>query len=238
MQKKFILFIVEGNNDKKEITAMLHSQYFAQYKNKYQFEFYDLRGDITSKEGITDKNIQGKLNSIFLDWRERGIPFNRIKPCDVQEIVHIIDMDGVFIPKEDIEYGDVGRFYYEEKRILSYNPSNAIGRNNKKSKIIKKLLTVSQIDGVPYSIYFLSCNMDHVLFDERNPSQQYKDNKARSFPLLCLKTDILQKTIFSPSIAAQNTYEESWGDIQDNHKSLGRYTNFNLFFGDKAKNPK
>ena len=238
MQKKFILFIVEGGNDKKEITAMLHSPYFAQYKDKYQFEFIDLRGDITSKEGITEKNIQGELNKRFLQWRESGIPFNRIKPSDVQEIVHVIDTDGVFIPKEDVEYGDVGKFFYEDKRILSYAPLDAVGRNNRKSKIIKKLLNVSQIDSVPYSIYFLSCNMDHVLFDERNPTQQAKDGKARSFPFLCSKTDILQKTIFNSSIAAQGTYEESWIEIQDDHKSLGRYTNFNLFFGDKAKNPK
>ncbi len=238
MQKKFILFIVEGSNDKKEITAMLHSPYFSQYKDKYQFEFIDLRYDITAKEGNTEKNIQGKLNETFLNWRESGIPFNRIKPSDVQEIVHIIDMDGAFIPKENVEYSDVGRFFYDEKRILSYIPSDAVGRNNRKSKIIKKLLTVSQIDGVPYSIYFLSCNMDHVLFNERNPAQQAKDSKARSFPFLCAKTDILQKTIFNPAIAAQGTYEESWIDIQKDHNSLGRYTNFNLFFTEKAKNPK
>ena len=223
MHKKFILFIVEGNNDKKEIAAMLHSPYFSQYKDRYQFEFINLRYDITAKEGNTEKNIQGKLNEIFLNWRESGIPYNRIKPSDVQEIVHIIDMDGAFIPKENIEYGDVGRFFYEEKRILSYTPSDAVGRNNRKSKIIKKLLTVSQIDGVPYSVYFFSCNMDHVLFDERNPTQHAKDDKARSFPFLCSQTDILQKTIFNPSIAAQGTYDESWMEIQDDHKSLGRY---------------
>ena len=152
MQRKIILFIVEGGNDKKEITAMLHSTYFAQYMDKYRFEFIDLRGDMTSKEGITDKNIQGELNKRFLQWRESGIPYNRIKPCDVQEIVHVIDTDGVFIPKEDIEYGDVGKFFYEEKRILSYTPSDAVGRNNRKSKIIKKLLSVSQMIFMHYAL--------------------------------------------------------------------------------------
>ena len=37
---------------------------------------------------------------------------------------------------------------------------------------------------------------------------------------------------------ANGSYEESWEEIQGGLNSLGRYTNFNLFFTDKAKNPK
>lgn len=239
MQKKFILFIVEGSNDKKEITAMLHSSFFASYKDKYEVVFLDPQeGDLTSKPGISEKNIQSEIINRFLSWRESGIPFNRIKPSDVQEIVHIIDTDGVFIPRADVVYDDVGKYFYEENRILSYDPDYAVGRNRRKAKTIQKLLTVSKIDNVPYSLYYLSCNMDHVLFGNRNPTQLFKDSQSRRFPLLCSKTDILQKTVFNSTIAAQGTYEQSWLDIQKGHNSLGRYTNFNLFFTDRAKNPK
>ena len=239
MSKKFILFIVEGNNDKMELEAILHTPRFAPYLEHYEPYILPKGGDITAETGAAAKNIQKKLNEILMYFRNNGVPFRNIKVQDIQEVVQIVDLDGAFIPRENIVRGPYSYFYYEDEAIRTSNVDGAIGRNKRKAEILRKLTEVQQVGNVPYSVYFASCNMDHLLFNRRNPPPAAKKSRALEFKVACDKNpECLLESIFKQGIMAEGTYAQSWERIQDGTESLKRRTNINLFFGDSAKHPK
>lgn len=239
MNKKFILFIVEGTNDKREIDALLHSTYFEEYRLKYEPYFWVVKGDLTASKGVTAQNIQQKLNSILLDFRRNGVPFSNIRVQDIQEIVQIVDLDGVFVPYENIVRGEDNKFHYTDEFIITSNVDGAWGRNRKKAEILEKLIGISQIGNVPYSIYYASSNMDHLLFGERSLSPKDKNLYSLEFQIACQgNPEYLKNSVFSPDVYSDCSYQESWRFIQEDNNSLLRYTNINLFFDERAKNPK
>lgn len=248
MRKKFILFIVEGYNDKIEIDAMLHSPMFEQYRHSYEPFFYVTQGDVmmssikvrNKKVKVTSDNIQKALDDIVLNFRRTNGPYSNISVSDIHEVVQITDTDGAFIPNYRVIRDDnyVYCTYFDDC-IKINNVDGIVGRNRRKAEIIRKLLNVKQIGNIPYSLYYVSCNMDHVLFNERNLSKNAKVENSKEFAFTCKKTpEHLSQNLFKSGIMADGSYEESWEIIQDGISSLGRYTNFNLFFTDKAKNPK
>ena len=239
MNKKFILFIVEGTNDKREIDALLHTKYFTEYREKYEPYFWTKGGDVTASNGVTSKNIQQKLNDIVLDFRKNGVPYSNIKVQDIQEIVQIVDLDGTFIPQNRIIRGDNSSFMYTDENIITSNVDGARGRNKKKAEILNKLVQIQQIGNVPYSIYFASCNMDHLLFGIRTSAPNDKNTFAFNFRMMCQNhPEKLNESVFMPGIAANGTYEESWEMIRNDCESLHRHTNINMFFGNNSKNIK
>lgn len=239
MSKKFILFIVEGYNDKTELEAILHTPRFTPYLEHYEPYILPKGGDITAETGAAAKNIQKKLNEILLYFRNNGVPFRNIKVQDIQEVVQIVDLDGAFIPRENIVRGPYSYFYYEDEAIKTSNVDGAIGRNKRKAEILRKLTEVQQVGNVPYSVYFASCNMDHLLFNRRNPPPAAKKSRAFEFKIACDKNpECLLESIFKRGIMAEGSYAQSWVDIQAGTESLKRRTNINLFFGDSAKHPK
>ena len=155
MTKKFILFLVEGKNDEREIGAILHTPCFDRYRDKYQIQFLTNGGDITATAKVTANNIQGKLNEILLYFRRHGVPFNNIRVDEIQEFVQVVDMDGAFIPPENVVRGSVRDFDYTDSAIITSNVDGAIGRNRKKADILRKLSEISQVGNVPYSVYLL-----------------------------------------------------------------------------------
>lgn len=239
MSRKFILFIVEGDNDKREIDTILHTNYFSGFLNTYEPIIWPTNGDITAAAGVSVRNIQNKLNNILLDFRKRGVPWGNIKPNDIHEIVQIVDLDGAFISPDNILLGEENVFEYHDDYILTSNIDGAVGRNRKKAEILNKLVGIDKIGDVSYSVYFVSCNMDHVLFGNRSLSRQEKGRLSREFQLKCEENqNMLTETLFNPNIAANGSYYDSWYEIQEDTLSLQRYTNLNLFFSDNAKNEK
>lgn len=239
MRKKFILFLVEGINDKREIEAVLHTKYFSDYLVNYVPYFLPSNGDITTSKGISIKNVQQKLNDMLLDFRRNGIPYSNIAVQDIQEMVQIVDLDGAFIPDSKIIRSDSNFFQYTDENIVTSNVDGAKGRNRKKAEILRKLVEIKQVGNVPYSVYFVSCNMDHVLFDCRSLRPNEKTSKAFDFQVKCEKNaELLEESLFKKGVATETSYAASWTDIQEGCRSLNRHTNMNLFFGEGAKNPK
>jgi len=245
MTKKFILFLVEGKNDEREIGAILKTPCFDQYREKYKIWYCYYKhngkygGDVTAAAGVTADNIQGRLNDILMSFRKVEGPYREIKVNDIQEFVQIVDMDGAFIPPQNVVRGNDNSFNYTDNSIITSNVDGAIGRNRKKADILRKLSEISQVGNVPYSVYYASCNMDHVLFDKRNPPQNVKTGCAYHFIERCSSDpSVLNDSIFKQGIMAEGTYDRSWTYIQQGCNSLHRHTNINLFFGENAKNNK
>ena len=239
MGKKFILFIVEGKNDEKELGAVMATPRIKERLKNYVPYFYPANIDITADKKFNKENIQKKLNDIVMDFRRKGVPFSNIRVSDIQEIVQITDLDGRFIPDDCIVRGDEPDFVYTDDAIITSNVAGAYGRNRKKADILLKLIDLKQVGGVPYSIYFVSSNMEHVLFNARPKDKNTKRNLADNFAEDCRNNpSILDQTIFSSEVSTKKTYYDSWEDMLYECESLRRHTNINLFFSSEAKNKK
>ena len=227
--KKYLLFIVEGRNDKKEIQAILRAAAEPAFSENYVDAYHVHGGDLFTEKDSSEKTIIGKLNKIVLAWRNGGEqPFQRIIPSDVKKIIHIIDTDGTFIPEDSIIETEDGKVLYFDESMHYFDRAFLVGRNRKKARIIRKLLATRQIDNIPYELLFASCNMDHLLFNDRNPLPNAKGENALVFSGKCKSRVDLQNSVFAEGICASGTLADSWNMIQKKYNSLARHTNINL----------
>ena len=228
--KKYILFIVEGNNDKREIQAIIRAVCGHTFLERYVDAYHVHNGDITTEKDSSEKTITSKLNKIVISWRNGGEqPFQKISPSDVFKVIHIVDMDGVFIPESAILSTDDAKAQYYDSAIHFIDREAIVGRNRKKANVIRKLLTVKQIDNIPYEIYFVSCNMDHLLFNQRNSIAGDKNRNAFAFAGKCKEKSYLQNSVYADGIRAEGLFSESWEMIQKDFNSLHRHANINIF---------
>lgn len=87
-------------------------------------------------------------------------------------------MDGAYV-SEDCIIGDktVEKTIYSPDSIKTRNKQGIIERNLVKSKNIDKLSETSVICGkIPYSAYYMFCNLDHVLYNKLNSTDVEKGN--------------------------------------------------------------
>lgn len=227
--KKYLLFIVEGNNDKREIQAILRAVGGQTFLENYVDTYHVHGGDLTTEKDSSEKTIVGKLNKLVVAWRNGGEqPYQRIVPSDVKKIIHVIDTDGVFIPESAILETDDAKVNYGDRFVRYIDRAFLVGRNRKKARVVRKLLEVKQIDNIPYEIYFASCNMDHLLFNERNSLPNDKGRNAFIFASKCKDISYLQESIYADGIRANGTIDESWNMIQAGYNSLARHSNMNI----------
>ena len=232
--KKYLFFIVEGKNDKIEIQAMLRATLGSEFLNNYVDAYHIHKGDITADNDSSEKTIIKKLEKIVVSWRNgKEEPFQKIHTSDVDRIIHIIDTDGVFIPESGIIQTEDAKANYQDRVIQYFDRERMVGRNRKKAKIIRKLLDVKHIDNIPYMIFFVSCNMDHVLFDDRNSIE--KGRNARWFASQCKNRQFLNDSVFADGICSNESFFESWNMIQKDFNSLHRHTNINIMLDDIIK---
>ena len=227
IEKKVILFLVEGISDEVSFQGI-----WEEFFENNDVRVFVLRCDITTQNFPTVSNILAK----FKDPLDRFFQETKLKKDDIQKIVHFIDTDGAFAPDFCIEKSSSNTIRYTEEKILTANPEKIIKRNNCKKAIVKKLYTTSTIyDGIPYEIYYLSRNLEHVLhnkidnltdLEKKNFSEEFDEKYAG-------RLEDFLTFINNPSFAVQKDFRESWNFIMESTNSLHRYTNIHLLF----KNP-
>lgn len=157
-RKKVVLFIVEGINDKTCLESVLGKIIDS---NKVRFQITE--GDITSRNGIDEFKIRNEIGKIVKSFKDKY----HLNPDHFMEVVHIIDTDGVFIDDKSIIYADVEEPQYFDDGIKTKNVDNIVSRNHRKRAIIERMLKISSVlKSVPYSVFYFSSNMDHVLHGE------------------------------------------------------------------------
>lgn len=96
---------------------------------------------------------------------------------------------------------------------------------------VSKLVSVNHIWEIPYKVYYMSCNLDHVLYNKLNSTDEEKEfdsfdfyekyeNDYKGF------VDFLCNSDFSVNMS----YKDSWKYIEQGLNSLNRHTNVNLCF--------
>ena len=186
--KKIIFVIVEGPSDEDAIGTLL-----SRFYNGNEVHIHVVHGDITTQRCVNPHTIVTKIGNLVRQYAGRTF-----KQTDFCGIIHLADTDGAFIPDDDIvESNRVSKTTYSETDIQTNNKSLCEKRNKLKRENMKRLATTPTIWNIPYRIYYMSRNLDHVLYGKPDSSDAEKERNSLDFALI--------KTIFSPlSILFQN----------------------------------
>lgn len=241
-KKKVVLFLVEGDSEKKALKDVISSLYdsidpeILVYFPMIIEDDYDVRGDITSKYGITPDTIERCIYKLFLS---NFFDQEKILPKDVTEIIHIIDLDGAYVNDNQVILNpSASKTIYNLDNIMTNNVAKIIDRNQRKRSNIDYLCSLSNIHvkqkTPPYSAYFFSSNLDHFLFGDANiQSGKDKVDKAEKFSMeYSSNPENLIKFVKSKTGGLDNmSYSDSWSFIrQRGNNSLNPHTNINLLF--------
>lgn len=221
-KKKIMLFIVEGPTDETSLSTVL-SRIFSSDTVRFQV----VHGDVLTRDFVAPDKIIAAVNEQIKLFR--GSVY---KPGDFCKVVHLADMDGAFIPEDSIiEEAAEGRQYpfYTDTQILTPEPANIIDRNARKRRNIDKLSSIGKISGIPYSFYYFSCNLDHVLHGRNNLSEAEKIACSRAFDLQYADDpNAFIRFMKDESFAVRSTYKETWAFIKQGACSLERHSNFGI----------
>ena len=221
--KKVILFLVEGASD---LTSL---EFIDNINTDETIKFQITSGDITSKLNITPQNCREEINKILLSFLERS----KLRKTDIIKIIHILDVDGVYIPEINIiEDKNIKKFLYTINGIVAPSKENVQKRNESKKQIMEKLLVTSKINSIPYEMYYMSCNLEHVLHDKlEDISEDEKKELANKFADRFYEKEIeFIDFINNKDFKVLGDYKATWDFIKKDLNSVNRYSNFWLFF--------
>lgn len=221
--KKVVLFLVEGASD---LTSL---EFIDNINTDETIKFQITSGDITSKLNITPQNCREEINKILLSFLERS----KLRKTDIIKIIHILDIDGVYIPEISIiEDKNIKKFLYTINGIVAPSKENVQRRNENKKQIIEKLLVTSKINSIPYEMYYMSCNLEHVLHDKlEDISEDEKKELANKFADRFYEKEIeFIDFINNKDFKVLGDYKTTWDFIKKDLNSVNRYSNFWLFF--------
>ena len=217
-RKKIVLVIVEGPSDDTALGIALNRIYDRDF-----VYVHIMHGDITTRQGVTPVNIVSKIGNDVRDYAKS----NHYKATDFKQIIHIVDTDGAYIPDTCI-MGDleVEQPRYESDGIYTAHVEGIIDRNKRKRENLYRLRTCASIWNIPYRVYYMSCNLDHVLYNKRNSTDEEKETNAYTFARKYKNdkegfVDFICNSLFS----VNGDFKKSWEHIETDLNSVARYTN-------------
>ena len=221
-RKKIIFVIVEGPSDEETLGVLLNRIYDSNF-----VYIHVMHCDITTEPDVNPSNVVAKIGNLVKKYAGRTF-----KSADFCQIIHITDTDGAFIPN-DVIVEDVSAIkpFYSETNIKTYNKIGIKNRNQRKRENLNRLSSTSEIWNIPYRVYYMSCNLDHVLYGKMNSTDDEKKNDAFSFAKK-YRDNIPEfiNYISNSDFSVVDSYPQSWQYIREGLHSLERHTNFGLCF--------
>lgn len=248
-KRKVVLIIVEGKSDREALKQSI-SELYDLFDPEIEVFFQIMRkdkvekgGDVTStyyidrsgeEHWIHPNNIEDAIYELFLrDFFDE----QKLYPKDLSEIIHIVDVDGAFIPDENVVYDDTlsedTSPFYTENNIRCLDVDRIKKRNRQKRENLEYLYGLSTIKvkqkSIKYSIYYFSTNMDHFLHNDANLDYRQKVILAENFAACYEDPEEFVKFFktHSSNISDLN-YKESWEHLKHGLNSLSSLTNINL----------
>lgn len=222
-RKKVVFIIVEGPSDEEALGTL-----FCKIFDNNSVYVHIMHKDITTDRGIKPENILAKLGNEVRKYAKA----NHFTNQDFQEIIHIVDMDGVYVPDECVvENSKITKTIYSTSNILTSSVSNILSRNEQKRNNLNKLCLCSKLWNISYRVFYMSCNLDHVLHNKLNISDIEKENIAHEFAAY-YRTNVgkFRRFMLDSDFSVVAGYKESWEFIKSGIESLQRHTNVGLCF--------
>ncbi len=230
MNKKTVFVLVEGLSDKLALQGLFDS-YF-QGQNLY---IHVEGGDITTK--MSPRSDRSTILNMIGERISRYTASYDIERRNIAEIIHIVDTDGAYIRDDFIIDDDSAQSpQYSENAIRTSNPLSLSKRNKQKRSCLDKLISTRQIWKIPYHVYYMSCNLDHVLHGHINLEKTEKIRKALNFARrysnnLTGFLDFLN----SNQLCVSDDFYSTWNYIKKNNHSLERHSNINICFTESGR---
>ena len=173
-RKKILFVIVEGPSDDAALSVLL-SRFF----DSNVVHVHVMHCDITTELGVTPNNIVRTIGDCVKKFAGR-----LYKSGDFCQIIHIVDMDGAFIPNNAVvEDASAAKPIYSITEIQTRQKSGIENRNLRKRENLNRLLSTPEIWKIPYRVYYMSCNLDHLNRKEKiNPNDEFVVIDADSLP--------------------------------------------------------
>ena len=222
-RKKIIFAIVEGPSDEEALAVIMSRIY-----DRNSVYFHILHHDLTSEFGVEPNNVVSKVGDLVKSYARQ----NPFKQSDFYQIIHIVDMDGAFVSNDVIvEDESHEKPNYSETEIRTKNKSGIEERNRRKRENLNRLSATHTIWKIPYSIYYMSCNLDHALYGKLNSTDAEKEQDAFQFAKR-YRNDISSflKFINESDFSVIGDYAASWKYIKEEYHSLERHTNLGICF--------
>jgi len=222
-EKRVIAFIVEGASEEAALGSIMK-----EYFTSDEIQFVVMHGDITLKDYVSVDSILKKINEQIENIKRKYRYTNK----DFEKIIHITDTDGVFIADEDVEFKKVHEIHYYEDHVETDKVEATVERNHRKAEILFKLRKSSKVGGILYKIYFNSCNLEHVLYNElENFSAQEKAEMSDDFADKYEgHAEDFVKFLEESKVEVPGSYQNTWDFIEKETNSLKRYSNMGLLF--------
>lgn len=225
--KKVVFVIVEGPTDEDALGVL-----FEKFFDKNTVRVKVIHGDITTEKLVNSSNILNHITEII----KKSLKEYKLQKTDLLRVIHLVDTDGAFVPESAVVFdANHERPCYSETEIRTAYPESLILRNQKKKANLTKLHNTQFIWGVPYSVFYMSCNLDHALYNKINLTDEEKEREALQFARK-FKNDIpaFIGFIHDSSFSVVGDYLSSWAYIKQGMHSLERHTNIGLCFCDRA----
>lgn len=226
--KKVILFIAEGPTDEETLSPILKKIF-----HNSEVRFHIVHGDMTSNWSVSPANAVKTVNQ-HIENERKLYGFNK---KDVTKVIHLVDTDGVFIPSDQIIYGEKKEILYYDDRIETISPKKIMERNEHKSQILQRLYMTNRIGSIPYHIYYFSRNIEHVFHNaNKNLTTEEKVNYADEFTDHYKSRENEFVTFLATGeFAVPGNYLETWEYITKDENSLQRHSNFHLLFQEETQ---
>lgn len=222
--KKVVFLIVEGPTDEDALGVI-----FQRFFDKNTVRVKVIHGDITTDRRVNDSNILNCLKETV----QKSLNEYRLRKTDLLRIIQLTDTDGAFIPDSAIVYDENAESpVYSTENIKTNNVEGLILRNQRKRANLIKLSGTRNIwKDIPYSVFYMSCNLDHALYNGLNLTDEEKEEKATQFAEK-YKDDIPAFLTFirESGFSVVDDYISSWSFIQQELHSLERYSNVGICF--------
>jgi hypothetical protein len=223
MSKQIVLIIVEGISEKNALEGIL--KVILQKENAIELVVYD--GDILTSLNPIEKIIQKCKETLSI---------NGFLASDIITIVQISDLDGCYIDDMKIIKKISGSIKYTETTIECIEVDSIVARNQNKRNSIDILRATTEIsldeESIPFKLYYNSCNLEHVLYDQKTLNKKQKTAKAIAFALEYDTREI----DFIPFIEAHKLSKEEddlWEYIKIDNNSLQKSSTLYFLFDEE-----
>lgn len=170
------------------------------------------------------------------DVVKRYLARNRfLRIDDLLRVIHLVDTDGAFVPDGAVtEDATLTKPVYSENGIAAGSKRGIEVRNRQKSKALRALVKTSFVlESVPYRVFYMACNLEHVLHDRMNCTADEKEALAIEFAeRYSADVEAFKAFIADSPFSVKRMYAESWRFIEKDRESLKRHTNLGLSWTD------
>lgn len=217
-RRKIVFVIVEGPSDEEALGLFFESIF-----DKNSVHVHVVHGDLTTRSG----NIKHAIANEVRGYAKS----NHFKKGDFQEVIHIVDMDGAYIHDSGvIEDSTAKDPMYSTTEIRTSSPEKIRSRNAQKKNNLNVISSLKKVWGsVDYKSYYMSCNLDHVLYNKLNCSDNEKARLSHAFAKK-YKKDVsgFVKFISDSDFSVPGDYNATWDFIKNEKHSLERHTNLGI----------